>query len=257
MQIGAWKAAVAVLLLTAAGGAVRAQTSTPITVFAAADLGPPLKQLIPLFERRHQVKVTLVLGSTGTLTQQIRNGAPADVFFAANRSYIDALSREHLTIDGSQKVYAHGRIAIVTGRSTGIHVADLKALTGPRVKRIAIANPRHAPYGIAAKEALEAVGLWTALESKLVYGENVQQAVQFVRSGSADAGIVARSVAGTTDLQWTLLDERLHAPLNQVAAVLRRTRNPSASAALIAFINGAEGRSVMRQFGFGLPGESP
>ena len=231
-----------------------AQPAPPLTVFAASDLGPAFREIVPHFERATGRTVTLVLGSTGVLAQQIRNGAPADVFFAANETFVDQLSAAGLTGAGSRSLYARGRIATVTLKSRG-GIANLEDLTAPHVRRIALANPLHAPYGLAARQAIEAVGLWTKLEPKLVYGENVQQAVQFVRSGAADAGIVARSVADTPDLAWRLVDDTLHAPLNQVASIISRTREPAAAAAFIAFVNGTDGRAVMKRFGFLLPGD--
>ena len=241
---------------TAVHGRAQARSSAPLTVFAAADLGPPLKQVVPQFERQTGTSVTVVLGSTGMLAQQIRNGAPADVFFAANESFITELEAENLTLRKTHVLYARGRIATVTLKSSGLRIGELTDLADARVRRIAIANPQHAPYGLAARQALEAAGLWKTVEPKLVFGENVQQAVQFVRSGSAQAGLVARSVADTPDLQWMLIDDRLHAPLNQVAAVTARTKQPGLSMSFIAFVNGTHGRAVMRQFGFLLPGES-
>ena len=234
---------------------IGAAAALALTVFAASDLGPAFKQLVPPFERLTGLKVTVVLGSTGTLTQQIRNGAPADVFFAANQQYIEQLSAESLTRKETRALYARGRLAVVTLAASTARIDRLSALAAPSFKRVAIANPQHAPYGLAAKQALEAADVWTAVQPKLVYGENVQQAVQFVRSGSADAGVVARSVAGTPDLRWTLVDERLHAPLDQVAIVLARSTQADAARRFIAFINGEAGRPVMRQFGFLLPGE--
>jgi molybdate transport system substrate-binding protein len=225
-------------------------------VFAASDLGPPFAQIVPQFERKTRTDVTLVLGSTGVLAQQIRNGAPADVFFAANESFIEDLEAENLTVRQTTVLYARGRIASVTLRSSSIRISELEDLADTRVRRIAIANPQHAPYGMAAKQALEAAGLWTMLEPKLVFGENVQQAVQFVRSGSAEVGLVARSVADTPDLHWTLVDDKLHAPLRQTAVVLTRTKQMAASMSFLEFVNGTQGRLVMRQFGFLLPGES-
>lgn len=241
---------------TAVSGRAQAPSSAPLMVFAAADLGPPFAQIVPQFERKTRTDVTLVLGSTGMLAQQIRNGAPADVFFAAHESFIEALTAENLTLRQTATLYARGRVATVTLRSIGMHINGLEDLADPRVRRIAIANPQHAPYGLAAKQALEAVGLWTTLEPKLVFGENVQQAVQFVRSGSAEAGLVARSVAASPDLYWKLVDDKLHAPLTQTAIVLARTRQRTASMSFIEFVNGMEGRAVMQQFGFLLPGES-
>ena len=248
---------VGVLALAAGASATASwqKPPQPITVFAASDLGPAFKQIVPEYERKNGISVTLVLGSTGTLTQQIRNGAPADVFFAANESYIQQLSTEGLTLERTQRLYALGLIATVTLKAAVVRVGDLADLEKPEIKRIAIANPTHAPYGLAAKQALEATGLWKKVEAKLVYGENVQQAAQFVRSGSVDAAIVARSVADTPDLSWKLVDRRLYAPLNQVAVVLARTTQPDASTAFIDFVNGSQGRLAMRQFGFLLPGE--
>lgn len=222
----------------------------PLLVFAASDLGPAFAQIVPQFERRTRTDVTVALGSTGMLAQQIRNGAPADVFFAANERFITDLAAENLTLRQTHAIYARGRIALVTLPSAGVRVNELKDLSDARVTRIAIANPQHAPYGLAAKQAIEAAGLSAALERKLVFGENVQQAVQFVRSGAAQAGIVARSVADTPDLHWTLVDARLHRPLDQMAAVISRTKQPAAAASFIEFVNGTQGRSVMRQFGF-------
>ena len=234
----------------------QAQPAGPILVFAASDLGPAFKQIVPEFERKTGADVTLVLGSTGMLAQQIRNGAPADVFFAANESFVNDLAAENLTLRRTSTLYARGRVAAITLKSGGIRIDRLADLDNPRVKRIALANPQHAPYGFAARQALEAAGLWKTLEPRLVFGENVQQAAQFVRSGSADAGLVARSVADTPDLHWTLVDDALHAPLNQVAVALARTAQPGVSVSFIEFVNGTEGRLVMRQFGFLLPGES-
>ena len=251
-----WVVRMAIGLVLAAAAAGRAQTPSPgpLTVFAASDLGPAFKQIVPQFERNTRIAVTLVLGSTGTLTQQIRNGAPADVFFAANESFIQQLTAENLTLRNTHVLYARGRIAAVTLKSSGIPIDNLTHLADPRVKRIAIANPQHAPYGLAARQALEAAGLWDTVEPKLVFGENVQQAVQFVRSGSAEAGLVARSVSDTPDLRWALVDDRLHAPLNQVAVVVARTKHADASKSFLDFVNG-QGRAVMRRFGFQLPGD--
>jgi molybdate transport system substrate-binding protein len=242
--------------VAAVPGSAQAPAPGPLTVFAASDVGPAFKQIVPQFERNTRTTVTLVLGSTGTLAQQIRNGAPADVFFAANESFVKDLASEKLTLRQTHSIYARGRVVAVSLKSSGIRIHSLSDLASVKIRRIAVANPQHAPYGLAAKQALEASGLWATLEPKLVFGENVQQAVQFVRSGSAEAGLVARSVADTPDLHWKLVDDRLHAPLNQMAVVLARTKQPAASLSFIEFVNGRQGRFVMRQFGFLLPGES-
>ena len=226
-----------------------------LTVFAASDLGPPLADLVPPFERRHQVKVTVVLGSTGNLAHQIRHGAPADVFFAASASSIESLASAGAVRLATRAVYARGRLVTVTLAGSGVAARDLQDLVTPDVKRIAMANPAHAPYGQAAQQALESAGLWKSLQPRLVYGDNVQQAVQFVRSGSADAGIIARSVADTPDLRWSLIDDSLHRPIEQVAAVVSHAKEPRLAQAFVDFIKAVDGRSVLKRCGFLLPGE--
>jgi len=226
-----------------------------LIVFAASDFAPALQTIVPEFEKTAQAKVTVALGSSGTLAQQIRNGAPADIFFAANESFIDGLVPDGLVLSQSRLRYARGRIVVVTLNSSPRRIKSLQDLADPKVRRIAIANPAHAPYGLAAQQALEASGLWKLVQPKLVFGENVQQAVQFVRSGSVDAGIVARSIADAPDLAWELVDDKLHAPVNQMAAILTRTKDPALARSFLDFVSGEQGRAVMRQLGFLLPGE--
>ena len=237
--------------------AAHGQAPSPpgITVFAASDLALAFQEIIPLFERATGAKVTLVPGSTGTLAQQIQNGAPADLFFAANESYVDDLSKQGLILPDTRILYAQGRIVLAIAKTSGTVVTSLKDLLSPDIRRVAIANPAHAPYGLAAEQALEAAGIWNSLKPKLVYGENVRQALQFVQSGAAEAGIVARSVADVPDIRWTLLDASLHSPLNQAAAVLKRTPHPDLARAFLRFVNGPEARPIMKRFGFLLPGE--
>ena len=139
----------------AALASAQALPAVPLIVFAASDLGPAFKQIVPQFERQTRSVVTLVLGSTGMLAQQIRNGAPADVFFAANESFIDELAKENLTLRQTHILYARGRIAMVALGSGNIRFNELNDLADARIRRIAIANPQHAPYGLAARQALE------------------------------------------------------------------------------------------------------
>jgi molybdate transport system substrate-binding protein len=240
-------------LLLAAG--IRGQ-APQLTVFAAADLAPPLKHIITAFEAQPGApSIVLVAGSTGMLAQQIRHGAPADIFFSANAAFADQLVAEHLTVHGAREVYARGLLVLATPAEKGAVLNGVTDLRRDDIRRIALANPRHAPYGQAARQALEATGLWDSLSPKLVFAENVQQAAQFVRSGSADAGIVARSMAGP-DLRWVLVDRRLYAPLDQVAVVLARTPHPALASSFVDYVIRGGGRPVMEQFGFEMPGAS-
>lgn len=246
-----------VLGLASAAGAGRAPASEAptLTVFAASDLAFAFKELLPRFEKAVGGKVTLVLGSTGLLASQIEHGAPADVFFAADRSFIERLVARGVVIPETRARYAQGRLVLATAKSGGTPLADLRDLLGPEVRRIAIANPLHAPYGRAAEEALRTVGVWDRVKPKLVYGEHVRQALQFLQSGSVDAAIVPLSLASVPDIRWVHVDPRLHAPLDQDVAVVRRSVRPELGLALIQFLNGPEGRAIMKRHGFLLPGE--
>src|SRR5688572_5437706 len=169
-------AMVAVLLTATTARGTGAEPPT-LTVFAASDLTFALKEVAAAFEQAMKVKVTLVFGSTGNLAKQIEHGAPADVFFSANQSFLDALAEKNAIITQTRALYAQGRIVLVTAKASGPRLGDLRALLGDRVRRVAIANPAHAPYGRAAEEALRSAGLWDALQPKLVYGENIRQAL--------------------------------------------------------------------------------
>jgi molybdate transport system substrate-binding protein len=243
-------------VLVAAFAGARAAADPPVlVVFAASDLTFALKELAPAFEQAMKVKVTLVFGSTGNLAKQIEHGAPADVFFAANQSFLDDLAARNAIITQTRALYAQGRIVLVTAKAAGPKLDDLRALLGERVRRVAIANPAHAPYGKAAEEALRAAGLWEALKGKLVYGENIRQALQYVETGAAEAGIVALSVADVPSVHVTPIDPALHKPLNQAAVVVRRSARPEMGVAFLSFVNGPAGRVVMKRYGFRLPGE--
>jgi molybdate transport system substrate-binding protein len=244
-----------VLVVTLGGTAGRAAEPPTLTIFGAADLSFALQELAARFEKSAGSKVTLVLGSTGNLARQIEHGAPADLFLAADESFVDELAARGAVIPQTRALYAQGRIVLATAKVFGPRLSDLRALTDAKVKRVAIANPQHAPYGKAAEEALRKVGVWDAVRPKLIYGENVRHTLQFLQTGAADAGIVALSVAGVPEVESVTIDAALHAPLNQVAAVVRRSARPELALAFIQFVNGPEGRPVMKRYGFRLPGE--
>jgi len=241
-------------LVLAAGSGARAQPVAPaITVYAASDLDMAFREVKPIFEKATGTRVTLVMGSTGNLAKQIEHGAPADVFFAANASFVDDL--QGAVIPQTRALYAQGRIVLATPTKPTVVVRELADLLKPEVRRVAIANPAHAPYGRAAQEALESAGVWERLKPKLVYGENIRHTLQFVETGAVEAGIVALSVAGVPDVRYVPIDPKLHKPLNQVAAVVKRSARPELGVAFIQFLNGPEGRPIMKRYGFFLPGE--
>ncbi len=222
---------------------------------AAADLQFAFQEIGKLFEKESGIQVVFIFGSSGQLAQQIENGAPFDAFAAANILYIERLKEKGFIRPETQRLYAQGRIVLAVNRASGVQATRLEDLLQPSIHSVAIANPDHAPYGVAAREALESLGLWEAVRPKLVYGENVRQALQFVQTGNAEAGIVALSVADVPEVTYTLIDNRLHKPLNQAMAVLARTSHPAEAGAFLDFVNSPQGRSVMKRYGFLLPGE--
>lgn len=242
-------------LVLGGSGTAAPQPRPELTVFAAADLAFALKDIAAKFEQTHDATVTLVMGSTGHLYQQIAHGAPADIFFAANESFIDDLVRRGAIIPETRALYAQGRIVLATDKDRGLRLAGLKDLTDPRVRRLAIANPQHAPYGKAAEEALRTVGLWETLQPKLVYGENIRHTLQFLETRAVDAAIIALSIASAPAIDFVFIDAALHKPLNQAVGVIKRSPHPERSLAFIQYVNGPEGRPIMKRYGFLLPGE--
>jgi molybdate transport system substrate-binding protein len=240
-------------LLTACA---RQPAPVEIQVAAAADLQFAFTEIAANFEQQTGNKVNLVFGSTGQLAQQIENGAPYDLFAAANRAYIDDLAAKNQILPQSVALYARGQLALAVNRQAGVSALSLKDLLDPAIKRIAIANPEHAPYGLAAKQALESLGLWEQLKPKLVYGENVRQTLQYIQTGDAQVGIVSLSVANVPEVSWTLIDAALYEPLDQALGVVATSAHPEIASQFAAFINSESGRASLRKYGFVLPGET-
>lgn len=230
----------------------------PVRVAAAADLTSAFEELGQSFERQTGRPVVFSFGSTGLLAKQLREGAPFDVFAAANVAFVDEVVAAGACDGATQAPYARGRIAIWTRRGTVAPPASLSDLADARFRRVAIANPEHAPYGQAARQALEHVGIWSTVEPRLVLGENVRQAFQFAETGNVDASIVALAlVVHDRDNPWILVDEATHRPIDQALAVCNRGQSREDGDAFVRFVNSEAGRAVMRRFGFLLPGEDP
>ena len=242
------------LLLVACSSGTPA--SEPLLVAAASDLQFAFSEMGPLFEEETGYQVTFTFGSTGNLTAQIENGAPYDVLAAANVSYVERLDEQGLIIPGTLQLYAQGRIVLIVNRESGLRATRLEDLLDPSIQHVAIANPAHAPYGVAAQQALENAGVWDGVREKLVFGENVAQTLQFVQTGNAHAGLVALSIVDVPEVSGMLISDDLHDPINQALAVISGTSREQAARAFIEFVDGPDGRAVMRRYGFVLPGES-
>ncbi|HEX6043358.1 MAG TPA: molybdate ABC transporter substrate-binding protein [Pyrinomonadaceae bacterium] len=228
----------------------RVSATAELTVAAAADLTPAFEEIGRAFESEHKTKVVFVFGSTGLLTRQIENGAPFDAFAAANVSYIDQLEQKGLIVPGTKRVYARGRIAIWTTANSPLKIEKIQDLLRTDVTRIAIANPDHAPYGQAAREAFERAGIWDAVKPKLVYGDNIRQTLQYAETGNVEAAIVALSLCVQSNGRWVLIPEELHQPIDQGMGVIKGTKNEPAARAFSEFVNSEKGREILKKYGF-------
>ncbi len=221
---------------------------------SAASTAMAVKEIAERFEKEGGIKVIVSSGSTGKLARQIESGAPFDLFFSADPGYVERLENRGLIKEGTFRVYARGRIVLAVKAGGGTDVRELKDLLRSSIKRVAIANPVHAPYGRAAEEALRGAGLWERLRPKLVYGENVRQALQFVETGNAQAAVVALSVAKETEgIDFKEIDSALYRPMDQAAAVLKRTARADAAERFLSYVTGPAGRAVLKRHGFVLP----
>jgi len=235
-----------------------ANAGEQITIAAAADLKFALDEIVVLYKSTHPAaKISIIYGSSGQFSMQIRLGAPYDIYFSADVVYPRALKAEGF---GSSEVqpYAVGRIVLWSPVRDASKMT-LTDLADPSLRKIAIANPRHAPYGRRAEEVLKAAAVWEKVESKLVYGENVAQAAQFVQSGNAQVGIIALSLALSPELAkqggYALIPDRLHQPLEQGFIITRRAAANSLAHAFARYMTGKEARIIMTRYGFELPVE--
>lgn len=249
----------AAMLLLLATSVATAQL-TP-TIAAASDLKFALEDIARDYERATGKQVKLTYGSSGNFLRQIQQGAPFDMFMSADEAFVDKLAEEGLAADKGT-LYAVGRIVLFTPKGSTVKPDDkmadfATALKDGRLKKFAIANPEHAPYGRAAQEALTALGLWQGVQPLLVLGENVSQAAQFAASGSTQGGIFALSLAISPAFSdagtYAILPETLHKPIRQKMVVLKR--GESSARGFYDYLQQPAARAVLRRYGFVLPGE--
>jgi molybdate transport system substrate-binding protein len=245
------------LLVVAASCSKQTESEEKLIVAAAADLIPAFRELGTNFEQATGVKITFNFSSTGILARQIENGAPVDLFAAANIGFVDGLEKKGLIITDTKTLYARGRITLWVAPTNKAEISKLEDLARPEVEKIAIANPEHAPYGTAAREAFQSLGIWNTVQPKCVYGDNVRQALQYAETGEVDAAIVALSLSVQTKGNWILIPQELHNPLDQALAVIKGAKHEKEARQFALFINGPQGRPIMRKYGFTLPGEEP
>lgn len=232
--------------------------SVPITltISAAANLNTVAPEIGKLWEQQTGNKALFNFGSTTKLAQQIEQGAAVDLFAAANKKAIEDLDQKGLIISETKRVYAIGAIGTWQRQDSPIEIKSLRDLVNPSIKRIAIANPATAPYGIAAREALQSAGVWEQLQPKIILGENITQAQQYVETGNVDVAIVALANTINKSGKWTAIDSKIHQPLEQMLAIPKNTPHPKEAKQFADLIVSQQGRALIQKYGYLLPLES-
>jgi len=239
----------AIVLVVSCGDERPPTASPPVHVAAASSLSGAFEEIGRAFHARTGISVRFVFGASGSLAQQLEAGAPFDVFAAADEASV-ARAVESAACDGATAAaYAHGRLVVWT-REGVVPPRTLSELAEPRFARLALASPEHAPYGSAAREALRRVGLWSTVEPRVVYAENIRQALQFVETGNVDAAFVARALVIDDTRPHLLVDESMHASIVQSLVVCRRGARREEGRAFADFVRSAEGAAILRRFGF-------
>src|SRR5436190_16906883 len=230
-----------------------------IAVAAAADLRPAMEEIVTKFQKAQPgtaVKVTY--GSSGNFFQQIQNGAPFDLFFSANEDYPKRLESAGLIVPGSYHQYARGKIVLLVSSGSKLDINQgLKLLLDANVKKIAIADPSHAPYGQAAVAALKTEKIYDQVSAKLVTGENISQAASFVLSGAADVGIIALSLAlsplAKSQVRYAEIPADLYPPIQQACVVIKSSKIVEQARQFQTFIQSAESSKLFERYGFEIP----
>ncbi len=230
-----------------------------ITIAAAADLKFAMDEIVSAYKKSNAAdEIEVIYGSSGKFNTQMQQGAPFDLFFSADIAFPRELAKAGLAAS-EVKPYAVGRI-VLWSNSMDASKMTLDSLTDPKIAHLAIANPQHAPYGKRAEEALRSSGLWEKIESKLVYGENIANTAQFVRTGNAQVGIIALSLALNPELSakggYYLIPDRLHEPLEQGFIIAKRAESNALAKRFAEYMGSKPARAVMTKYGFVLPGEA-
>jgi molybdate transport system substrate-binding protein len=232
-----------------------------LRVAAASDLQFAMNDLAGDYQKSTGQKISVSYGSSGNFRTQIENGAPFDLFFSADVRYPKLLVSAGLADADTLYVYAHGRLVLwaPAGANLQLPQRGFRALEDPRVTKIAIANPEHAPYGRAAVAALQKAGLYDAVKAKLVYGENISQAAQFAESGSAQVGILAWSLTYANSMKsgerWEVPAD-WYPPLEQAAVVVHASANKRVAQAFLEYVKSADAKEILGHYGFTL-GSAP
>jgi molybdate transport system substrate-binding protein len=221
-----------------------------INVAAAANLSDAFTELGQQFTRQTGIRVVYSFGATADLAKQIENGAPFDLFAAADVSHVDALNRAGLLVPGTEARYARGRLVLWIPQDSSLRLARVEDVSRQDVERIAIAKPDVAPYGLAAVEALRALNIWSSIESKVIYGQNVSQVKQYAATGNADVAFIPRSLVHKGEGYTIEVDAHLHQPIDQAIAIIKTSARPESSQRFLTFVLSPEGQALLERYGY-------
>jgi molybdate transport system substrate-binding protein len=227
-----------------------ASKKAEVTVAAAANLTDVFQQIGPLFEAQTGIHPVFSFASTGPLTQQIENGAPLDVFTAADSQHVDELEKKGLLLPGSRAIYAVGVLALWIPPSSHAPIQRIEDLTSPQVHVIALANPELAPYGEAAIETLRKLGIWDRVKDRVVYGENINVAKQYGTSKNADAVLTAYSLVIHEDGKVIPVDSSLHQPIDQEMGIVAASKHAGEARKFEDFLLKGDGKKILAAFGY-------
>ena len=225
-----------------------------LRVAVAANLQGVIKVLAKDFKEKTGIEVEPIIGSSGNLTTQIKNGAPFDVFLSADITFPETLFNEGFS-DKAPEVYAYGSLVIVSSQDIGFENWE-RLLLSPRVNKIAIANPKIAPYGKAAEEALTKKGIWTDVQPNIVQGESIAQVNTYITTGVADVGFTTQSFIkdseGKTKMYWKLIDPQIYTPIKQGMVIIKATKNAAEAEKFYQYILSADAKKILKAYGYGV-----
>lgn len=240
--------------LTAAGCSTKDGKGTDeITVAAAANLTDTFEEMGRQFTAQTGARVTYSFGATADLAKQIENGGPFDVYAAADLEHVDELVRKGFVAAETRAIYARGRLVLWVPAQGRGDLSRVEDVARQDVKIVAIAKPEVAPYGRAAVESLRSLGIWPAVEPKVVYAQNVAQVKQYAASGNADVAFLPRALVKTGEGRCVEVEERLHRPIDQALGVVRASAKQEQAKRFVEFVLGADGQAILERFGYVKP----
>jgi molybdate transport system substrate-binding protein len=235
------------------GSSIKNSGDSELVVAAAANLTDVFAQIGPQFTARSGIRVVFSFGATADLARQIENGAPFDVFAAADIAHVDQLEVKGLITPGSRVLYAQGRLVMWLPPGTSLKVERIEDVTAKAFERIAIAKPDVAPYGQAALESLRALGLWSQVEQRVIYGQNVSQAKQYAATGNAEVAFIPLALVKPGEGTFIEVREDLHKPIDQALGIVKDSPKQAAARQFVEFLMSDEGQEILTKNGYSKP----